>query len=178
MQVESDEPRISNCTTMWCHSMLFLSEISTGHIPMQQLFNLTNQCYCWKQLHSSFFVMGVKFEHVVHFEYFNLTNQCCCRKQFSQQFSILHLSNYWACFQPFVMAALCNRAGHYILPCGFFYLLLFSSPNLSGRRLAVYHTSGLKCTARSLLEIQDPKNRQKFAISALLHNFVGLYLHN
>ena len=61
------------------------------------------------------------------------------------------------------LAALCNRAGHYILPCSFFmaalcnrgplyfcpvvsifYLLsiflFFSSPNLSGRRLDVYHT--------------------------------------
>jgi len=44
-----------------------------------------------------------------------------------------------------VMAALWNRAGHYILPCGFYllsiYLSFFSSPNLSGRRLDVYHTS-------------------------------------
>jgi len=45
---------------------------------------------------------------------------------------------------PLVVAALCNRAGHYILPCGFFLLssiYLFSSPNLSHRRLDVYHTS-------------------------------------
>ena len=44
----------------------------------------------------------------------------------------------------FLMVALCNRADHYILPCGFFLLLssfFFSSPNLSGRRLDVYHTS-------------------------------------
>jgi len=46
-------------------------------------------------------------------------------------------------FHPVVcsfMAALCNKAGHNILPCGFFYLL-FSSPHLSRRRLDVYHTS-------------------------------------
>jgi len=36
------------------------------------------------------------------------------------------------------MAALRSRCGH--LSC-FFFLLLFSSPNLSGRRLDVYHTS-------------------------------------
>ena len=53
----------------------------------------------------------------------------------------------------------------------FFFYLLFSLPNLSGRRLDVYHTSthgvalvriwnaGLKCAARSSLEIQDAKNR-------------------
>jgi len=41
-----------------------------------------------------------------------------------------------------IMAALCNRAGHYILPCGFYLLLsFFSLPNLSGRRLDAYHTS-------------------------------------
>jgi len=41
------------------------------------------------------------------------------------------------------MAALCNRAGHYSFALWFllpiFYL--FSSPNLSGRRVDVYHTS-------------------------------------
>ena len=45
-----------------------------------------------------------------------------------------------------VMVALCNRADHYILPCDFylsssFFFFFFSSPNLSGRRLDVYHTS-------------------------------------
>ena len=43
-----------------------------------------------------------------------------------------------------VMAALWNRAGHYIFALWFlsffFLLLLFSSPNLSSRRLDVYHT--------------------------------------
>ena len=44
-----------------------------------------------------------------------------------------------------IMAALCNRAGHYIFAMwfvSFFLLLLFPpSPNLSRRRLDVYHTS-------------------------------------
>jgi len=44
-----------------------------------------------------------------------------------------------------VMAALCNRGAIIFLPCSFFLLLLlllfFSSPNLSGRRLDVCHTS-------------------------------------
>jgi len=45
-----------------------------------------------------------------------------------------------------VMVALWNRADHYIFVLWFlsiFYLLLllFSSPNLSGRTLDVYHTS-------------------------------------
>jgi len=41
------------------------------------------------------------------------------------------------------MVALCNRADHYIFALWFlsFFLLFFSSPNLSGRRLDVYHTS-------------------------------------
>jgi len=42
------------------------------------------------------------------------------------------------------MVALCNRADHYIfilfLLLSFFFLSFFSSPNLSGRRLDVYHT--------------------------------------
>ena len=71
-----------------------------------------------------------------------------------------------------------------------FFLLssFFSSPNLSGRRLDVYHTlahgvalvrifnAGLKCAARSSLQILDAKKAQKIAISGPSHNFVGLYL--
>ena len=44
----------------------------------------------------------------------------------------------------FIMAALCNRGAIIFLPCSFYLLLLssfFSSPNLSGHRLDVYHTS-------------------------------------
>ena len=45
------------------------------------------------------------------------------------------------------MAALCNRGAIIFLPCDFylssssFFFLFFSSPNLSGRRLDVCHTS-------------------------------------
>jgi len=43
----------------------------------------------------------------------------------------------------FVMAALWYRAGHYIFALWFLSssIFFFSSPNLSGRRLDVYHTS-------------------------------------
>jgi len=73
------------------------------------------------------------------------------------------------------MAALHSRCGHYIfLTCGFylsFFLFFFSSPNVSGRRLNVYHTSthgvalvriwnaGLKCAGP--LEIHDAINDAK-----------------
>jgi len=64
----------------------------------------------------------------------------------------------------------------------------FSSPNLSRRRLDVYHTSthgvdlvrisdaGLKRTARGSLKIQDAKTSPKIAIWAPSHKVVGLYL--
>jgi len=40
------------------------------------------------------------------------------------------------------MAALCHRAGHYIFALWFLLsILFFSLPNLSRRRLDVYHTS-------------------------------------
>jgi len=89
------------------------------------------------------------------------------------------------------MAALRSRCGHYIFALWFLSIFfLYSSPNLSGRRFDVYHTSthdvalvriqnaGLKCAARGSLEIQDAKMMQKIAICAPSHNFVGLYLHN
>jgi len=43
-----------------------------------------------------------------------------------------------------IMAALRSRCGHYIFALWFFFIssfFFFSSPNLSGRRLDVYHTS-------------------------------------
>jgi len=54
--------------------------------------------------------------------------------------------NIYTCSQTSViMVALCNRADHYIFALWFlsifFFLLFFSSPNLGGRRLDVYHTS-------------------------------------
>jgi len=39
------------------------------------------------------------------------------------------------------MAAVCNRAGHYIFALWFLLSSFFPSPNLSRRRLDVYHTS-------------------------------------
>jgi len=39
------------------------------------------------------------------------------------------------------MVALCNRADHYIFELWFLSFFFFSSPNLSGRRLDVYHIS-------------------------------------
>ena len=77
--------------------------------------------------------------------------------------------------------------------CGLFVLLsssFFSSPNLSRRRLDVYHTSthgvalvrisdaGLKPAAGGSLKTQDAKKSPKIAIWAPSHNFVGLYLCN
>ena len=98
-----------------------------------------------------------------------------------------------ACYILF-MAALHSRCGHYIFALQFlssiFYLLFFSSPNLSSRRLDVYHTSthgvalvriqntGLKCAARGSREIQDAKMMPKIAIWAPSHNFVAPYLRN
>ena len=70
--------------------------------------------------------------------------------------------------------------------CPVVSFFLFSSPNFSGPRLDVYHTStrgvalvrisnaGLKCAARGSLEMQDAKNRQKIAKNSLLGTIVQL----
>jgi len=91
------------------------------------------------------------------------------------------------------MVALWNRADHYILPGGFFFLpSVFSSPNLSRHKLDACHTSThgvallriqdscLKHAAHGSLKIQDAKKSPKIAIWAPSHNFVGLglYLRN
>jgi len=95
------------------------------------------------------------------------------------------------------MAALCNRAGHYIFALWFLLLSSFfvsfffsSSPNLTCRGLDVYHTYthgmalvrisdvGLKGAACGSLKVQDAKNRQKIPIWALSYSFVRLYLRN
>jgi len=85
----------------------------------------------------------------------------------------------------------CNRGALYFCP-GFYLLSFFfySSPNLSGHRLDVYHTSthgvalvrisnaGLKCVHTRLAANAGPKKSPKIAISAPSHNFVGPYLRN
>jgi len=65
----------------------------------------------------------------------------------------------------------------------------FSSPNLSGRRLDVYHTSthgvalvqiqnaGLNCTARGSLKIQDAKNRHIGTIAQLCRAISSQLIH-
>ena len=80
-----------------------------------------------------------------------------------------------------------HHVGHWptFLVLSSFYFF-FSSPNLSGRRLDVYHTlthgvalvrilnAGLKGAARGSLKIQD----KTIAIFAPSHNFVSLYLRS
>jgi len=73
------------------------------------------------------------------------------------------------------------------LSCGF-YLSFFSSPNLSGRRLDVYHTSthgvhgpgaNLECRSEMYCtRLAGIAGRKKINISAPSHNFIGLYLRN
>jgi len=75
--------------------------------------------------------------------------------------------------------------GHYIFVL-FLSIFFFSSPNLSRRRLDVCYTSthsaNLECRSEMccarLAGNAGPKNRQKVAIWAPSHKFVGLYLRN
>jgi len=74
------------------------------------------------------------------------------------------------------MAALRSRCGHHIFALWFLSIFFFSSSNLSGCTLDVYHTStldvalvrienaGLKYAASGSLELQDAKMMQKIAI--------------
>jgi len=79
------------------------------------------------------------------------------------------------------MAALWNRAGHYIFALWFLSFFLSSFfPRLisavgdwmstilphSGVVLVRIQNAGLKCAARGSLEMLDTKNRQKFAVWA------------
>jgi len=93
-----------------------------------------------------------------------------------------------------VMAALWNRAGHYIFVLWFLRLLssffFFPSPILSRRRWDVYHTSthgvalvriedaGMKRATRGSPKIQDAKKSSKIRHLCTIANFVGLYLRN
>jgi len=80
------------------------------------------------------------------------------------------------------MAVVRRRCGHYIFALWFLLLLFifFSSPNLSRRRLDIYHSSthgaalvrisdaGLKRAACGSLKMQDAKNRHLGTIAQLL----------
>ena len=91
-----------------------------------------------------------------------------------------------------IMAALWNRAGHYIFALWFLLLssiFFFYSPNLSRRRLDVCHTSthgvalvriqdtGLKCGARGSQKYRTQKPA-KIAIGHYCATLSGYYLRN
>jgi len=86
------------------------------------------------------------------------------------------------------MAAVCNRSGHYILPCSLFFIFLFSSPNLSRQRVDVYHisTRGValvsanvecRCCTRPAGNTGRKKSPKICHLRAIV-NFVGLYRRN
>jgi len=70
---------------------------------------------------------------LIMYTYYNLKNELVFNDYITEMFS-----NDFV----LIMAALWNRAGHYIFvlwSLSFFFF--YSLPNLSGRRLDVYHTS-------------------------------------
>ena len=82
-----------------------------------------------------------------------------------------------------IMAAVHSRCGHYIFALWFLSsIFFFSSPNLSGRRLDVYHTwcgvsANLECRSEMYCtRLAGNTGRKNDAISAPSHNFVKLYL--
>ena len=90
------------------------------------------------------------------------------------------------------MAALWNRAGHYVfvLVSSSTFLLLFFSPNLSGRRLDVCHTCRTWCDLSANLGFRsetccmrlagntERKNNAKKRYLGTIAQLVGLYLRN
>jgi len=92
----------------------------------------------------------------------------------------------------FIIATLCNRADHYIFALWFLLSFYLSSFFLASQWsqigcLPYFYTwcgpsANLECRSEMccmwLAGMQDQKNRQKFAIWAPSHNFVGLYLRN
>ena len=102
--------------------------------------------------------------------------------------------NYQQFSSPFLWSPYGIGQAIIFLPCDVFCLLsffcIFSSLNLSRRRLDVYHTfthgmalvriydAGLKRVARGSLKIQDAQNRSPKFIWAPSHIFVGLYLRS
>jgi len=115
----------------------------------------------------------------------------------NRQFYLDHLivginRNNFIFFAEIITAALRSRCGHYIFILWFLLAFFFfiSLPNLSGRRLDVYHTSthgvalvrNLECRSETccarLADNTGCKMSPKLAIWVPSHNFVGLYLRN
>jgi len=78
----------------------------------------------------------------------------------------------------FLMVALCNRADHYIFALWFLSSSFFlSSPNLSGRRLDVYHTSthGVALVRICCTRLTGNAGRKKVAKNRHLGTITQLY---
>ena len=148
-------------------------------------WEIKTQIFCWYWRKSKQIAFLITSTFVIHpqiliFSVLKITNPSPYWLQIKFSMSLFFL---WPPYE---------IGGIIFLPCGyylsFFLSIFFSSPNLSGRRLDVYHTATygvalvrisnacLKCAARGSLQIQDAKKSPKIAIWAPSHNFVGLYL--
>jgi len=83
------------------------------------------------------------------------------------------------------MAVIFSSCGFFLL--SFFFFFLFSSHNLSGRRLPYFYTwcgpsanldGGLKCAAGGSLEMQDAKKSPKTRHLRTIAQLVAPYLRN
>jgi len=84
------------------------------------------------------YIFGMREER--HFKSGTLTDRDQCQRMHGRLPPNGMFRDTWLLF---VMAALCNRAGHYIFALwflSFFLSIFFSTPNRSRRRLDVYHT--------------------------------------
>ena len=126
------------------------------------LASLKSRFWCWltqivlekRSLNRWLSVFHVNLDY--HLDFLLQLHQTCAsdrdRPNFFMSLTLSHqsfsgiLSISLPFLPPFdlIMAALSNRAGHYIFALWLVFscsILYFSSPNLSGRRLDVYHTS-------------------------------------
>jgi len=105
-----------------------------------------NQILCYQIKPSHVIQSSFKSDHDLDLPitacYYNIGQLRCIRPYLD--FKIASIPLPLPPFTPnlIIMAAVCNRGPLYFCPViSFYLLLLFSSPNLSGRRLDVHHTT-------------------------------------
>ena len=113
----------------------FLSDCNALFLSEWQHF-----CYCCmvSSTHICFLMMGTHADFMYDIRTTTFLFSCPCAEEVVLCASFVR----WNFLRHLIMTALWNRPGHYVFALWFlsFFLFCFSF-NLSGRRLAVYHTS-------------------------------------
>jgi len=189
-----------NKTDNYLRYLICPTQTYIWHTMHTSKINNYNNCSSFLSSSFSFIIHAYSFPTLCHLQpaqWHVIVSALCNYRNFTNVLpstNVLALRTYYYLWSPYLAGQTIIFLPCYFFLSIFFYLSIrfFSSPNLSGRRLDVYHTlswhiwcgpsANLECRCERcctrLAANAGPKKSPKIAIWATSHNFVRLYLRN